>query len=461
MKKNLFILFYIIISLASIKADQKTLIYKINIKEEIGSASWSHLKNGLYQAQQKQANYVILHLNTYGGFVIEADSMRTAILNCKIPVIAFVDNNAASAGALIATACDSIYMSQSATIGAATVVTQTGEKAPDKYQSYMRALMRSTAESHGRDTIITAHNDTIIQWKRNPLIAEAMVDERVVVPILTDTTKVLTLTSTEAIEIGYANGIVENISDIISNNLHIKSYELDNYNPTPFDHIKDFLMNSIVQSLLIMVIFGGVYLELKTPGIGAPICLAIAAALLYFTPLYMDGYAQNWEILLFVLGLILLAFEIFVIPGFGVAGITGITLIVLGLFLSLLGNVNLNFDGISTSHALKSLLTVTIGIILGFALIIFLLSRVGKKGSLLNHIALNADQEGFSTISSIIKQMIGKIGIASTILRPSGKVIIDSNVYDAVALQGYIDKDKKIKVVKYENAQLYVVEIKE
>lgn len=461
MKKNLFILFYIIISLASIKADQKTLIYKINIKEEIGSASWSHLKNGLYQAQQKQANYVILHLNTYGGFVIEADSMRTAILNCKIPVIAFIDNNAASAGALIATACDSIYMSQSATIGAATVVTQTGEKAPDKYQSYMRALMRSTAESHGRDTIITAHNDTIIQWKRNPLIAEAMVDERVVVPILTDTTKVLTLTSTEAIEIGYANGIVENISDIISNNLHIKSYELDNYNPTPFDHIKDFLMNSIVQSLLIMVIFGGVYLELKTPGIGAPICLAIAAALLYFTPLYMDGYAQNWEILLFVLGLILLAFEIFVIPGFGVAGITGITLIVLGLFLSLLGNVNLNFDGISTSHALKSLLTVTIGIILGFALIIFLLSRVGKKGSLLNHIALNADQEGFSTISSTIKQMIGKIGIASTILRPSGKVIIDSNVYDAVALQGYIDKDKKIKVVKYENAQLYVVEIKE
>lgn len=461
MKKKLFILFYIIISLASIKADQKTLIYKINIKEEIGSASWSHLKNGLYQAQQKQANYVILHLNTYGGFVIEADSMRTAILNCKIPVIAFVDNNAASAGALIATACDSIYMSQSATIGAATVVTQTGEKAPDKYQSYMRALMRSTAESHGRDTIITAHNDTIIQWKRNPLIAEAMVDERVVVPILTDTTKVLTLTSTDAIEIGYANGIVENISDIISNNLHIKSYELENYNPTPFDHIKDFLMNSIVQTLLIMVIFGGVYLELKTPGIGAPICIAIAAALLYFTPLYMDGYAQNWEILLFVLGLILLAFEIFVIPGFGVAGITGITLIVLGLFLSLLGNVNLNFDGISTSHALKSLLTVTIGIILGFALIIFLLSRVGKKGSLLNHIALNADQEGFSTISSTIKQMIGKIGIASTILRPSGKVIIDSNVYDAVALQGYIDKDKKIKVVKYENAQLYVVEIKE
>lgn len=461
MKKSILILLYIFISIVSIEAKEKPLIYKINIKEEIGPASWSHLKSGLLHAEEKEADYIILDLNTYGGFVTEADSMRTAILNNKIPIIAFVDNNAASAGALIAIACDSIYMKQSATMGAATVVTQIGEKAPDKYQSYMRATMRSTAESHGRDTIINAQNDTVFEWKRNPLIAEAMVDERVVVPILTDTTKVLTLTSTEAIEVGYANGIAESITDIITNHLGINDYEIDNYNPTVFDHIKDFLMNGIVQSFLIMIIFGGIYLELKTPGIGAPICIAITAALLYFTPLYMDGYAQNWEIVLFVIGLILLAFEIFVIPGFGVAGIAGITFIVLGLFLSLLGNVDFDFEGISTNEALKSLLTVTIGIVMGFSLIIFLLSRVGKKGSPLNHIALNTDQEGFSTLSETTKQMVGKIGIASTILRPSGKVIIDADVYDAVALQGYIDKDKKIKVVKYENAQLYVVEINE
>ena len=460
MKKYPLLFFCMLLSAVSLIANDKPLIYKINIKEEIGPSSWSHLKSGLRHAQEKKADYIILDMNTYGGFVTEADSMRTAILNCKIPIIAFVNNNAASAGALIAIACDSIYMRQSGTIGAATVVNETGEKAPDKYQSYMRAMMRSTAESHGKSMTI-ANGDTTYQWKRNPLIAEAMVDERVVVPILTDTTKVLTLTSTEAIEVDYSEGTAENTTEVITKYLGISDYNLDNYNPTIFDHIKDFLMNGVVQSLLIMVIFGGVYLELKTPGIGAPICIAITAALLYFTPLYMDGYAQNWEILLFVVGLILIAFEIFVIPGFGVAGISGITCVVLGLFLSLLGNVYFDFDGISTSYALRSLLTVTVGIVLSFTLIIFLLSRVGKKGSMLNHIALESDQEGFISVSEQPRLMIGKIGVAATILRPSGKVLIDTEFYDAVASQGYIDKGKRVKVLKYENAQLYVVEINE
>ena len=399
-------------------------------------------------------------MNTYGGYVTEADSMRTAILNSKIPVYVFINNNAASAGALISIACDKIFMRRSANIGAATVVDGTGEKAPDKYQSYMRALIRSTAESHGKDTV-TENGVTITKWKRDPAIAEAMVDERVKVAILPDTTKVLTMTAEEALSVGYCDGIAENISEIAVKYLGIQDYELKAYNPSVFDYIKDFLTNGIVQSILIMIIIGGIYIELKTPGVGLPIAVAITAALLYFTPLYMDGYAQNWEIILFVVGLILIAFEIFVIPGFGVAGISGIILTAAGLFLALIGNVDLDFEGVSSDQALKSLITVIVGIFMSFIMIISLISRIGKEGSMFRNIALTSDQEGFISVPEEQKQFIGQIAIAATVLRPSGKVILNGNYYDAVANRGFIEQGKTVKVIKYENSQLYVVEIKE
>lgn len=461
MKRIALTLAILLLGIIQLTAQNKTpIIYKINIKQEIGSTTWHHLQNGLYLAEKEKADYIVLDMNTYGGYVTEADSMRTAILNSKIPVYVFINNNAASAGALISIACDKIFMRKSANIGAATVVDGIGEKAPDKYQSYMRALIRSTAESHGKDTV-TENGVTITKWKRDPAIAEAMVDERVKVAILPDTTKVLTMTAEEALSVGYCDGIAENISEIVVKYLGIQDYELKAYNPSVFDYIKDFLANGIVQSILIMIIIGGIYIELKTPGVGLPIAVAITAALLYFTPLYMDGYAQNWEIILFVVGLILIAFEIFVIPGFGVAGISGIILTATGLFLALVGNVDLDFEGVSSDQALKSLITVIVGIFMSFILIISLISRIGKEGSMFRNIALTSDQEGFISVPEEQKKFIGQIAIAATVLRPSGKVILNGNYYDAVANRGFIEQGKTVKVIKYENSQLYVVEIKE
>lgn len=460
MKKHFFFLFFAVVFSCMLHAEnKKPILYKINIKEEIGQTTWQYLQNGLHLAQKENADYIIIDMNTYGGFVAEADSMRTAILNCKIPVYVFINNNAASAGALISIACDKIFMKNSANIGAATVVNGLGEKAPDKYQSYMRALIRSTAESHGKDTIIE-DGKPIVKWKRDPAIAEAMVDERVKVAILPDTTKVLTMTAQEALSVGYCDGIVENISEIAVKHIGLNNYELKSYNPTTFDHIKDFLTNGIVQSLLIMVIIGGIFAEMKAPGFGVPIAVAITAALLYFTPLYMDGYAQNWEIIVFVLGLILIAFEIFVIPGFGVAGISGIILVALGLFLSLIGNTDLNFDGVSKNQALGSLATVLSGILFSFILILALINRIGKEGSVFRNMALTSDQEGFISVPEKQKDLIGSVGLSATILRPSGKIIIDDNYYDAVANRGFIDANKPVEVIKYENSQLYVVETK-
>ncbi len=320
-------------------------------------------------------------MNTYGGEVIFADSIRTKIINSPFPVYVFIDNNAASAGALISIACDKIYMRKGANIGAATVVNQTGEQMPDKYQSYMRSMIRSTAESQGKDTIING-NDTTYKWKRDPKIAEAMVDDRVAIPGIIDSGKVLTFTTEEAIKYGFCDGVAKTLDELVQKEIGNANYEIISYEPTLMDKLMGFLTGTMLRGILIMVIIGGIYFELQTPGIGFPSIAAIGAALLYFAPLYLDGLAANWEILIFVVGIILIALEVFVIPGFGVAGISGIILVFTGLVLSLLGNDDFNFDSVPSENINKAVITVLSSLIASALLIIYLSSKIGTKGLL-------------------------------------------------------------------------------
>lgn len=132
-------------------------------------------------------------------------------------------------------------------------------------------------------------------------------------------------------------------------------------------------------------------MELKTPGIGLPSAIACTAAVLYFTPLYIDGLAANWEILLFVIGIILLIFEFLVIPGFGIAGISGSILILGALILALVGNVNFDFNFVSAADISKGIITVISGVIISVALLFWFFQKIGSKGPL-GRLALQADQ---------------------------------------------------------------------
>jgi membrane-bound serine protease (ClpP class) len=429
-------------------------VYQIDIKKEIDRTTQLYVSRGLNEAQSIHADVILLHLNTYGGLVDSADSIRTAILYSPIPVHVFIDNNAASAGALISLACEQIFMRRGASIGAATVVSQTGEQVPDKYQSYMRSMMRATAEAHGKDTIIQG-KDTTYRWKRDPLIAEAMVDNRIVIPHLIDSGRTLTFTAEEAIKWGFCEGIAESVDEVITRYLGYETYTLTSFRPTWLHDLLGFLMNPIFQSILILVIIGGIYFELQTPGIGFPLAAAIIAAVLYFSPLYIEGLAQNWEILLFVIGVILVLIEIFVVPGFGVIGIGGVILLRTGLVLSLLNNVDFNFEGVSGADTGRAFMIVLSGTLLGMASMIWLSNRIGTKG-VFQKIALTADLE--NTFSSpVLTGLIGSTGTALTVLRPSGKVLINGEVYDGVSESGFIEKGVTIRVVRFENAQVYVI----
>jgi len=436
--------------------EQKKIVYQFDILQEIGPPAWRQTKKAFDEANKLKSNVIIIHLNTYGGLVDAADSIRTKFINSKIPVYVFIDNNAASAGALISIACDKIFMRSGANIGAATVVTEDGKAAPDKYQAYMRAIMRATAQSHGKiNTII--NNDTVLKWRRDPQIAEAMVDESIYIPGIIDTGKVITFTADEAIKYGYCDGKAETINEALKE-ANITNYELVEYKPSITENIIDFLINPIVHGILIMLIVGGIYFEMQSPGIGFPLAAAIFGAVLFFAPLYLEGLAENWEILIFVVGIILLIIEIFAIPGFGVTGILGIACIIIGLTLSMVNNVVFSYNGNGLQEFVKSLMIVVISSVAAFFISIYLSKKLftSSRFSKLSLQTIQNTSEGYIGVEMEPASLVGLKGIAATILRPSGKVLINNEYYDAVAISGYIDKDSEIIVVKYVTGQLYV-----
>jgi membrane-bound serine protease (ClpP class) len=432
------------------------VVYKVDIKEEIGASSWRLARRSFDQALKEGARYIVIHLNTYGGTVIHADSLRSMILRCPVPVWVFVDNNAASAGALISIACDRIYMSEGASIGAATVVDGTGEKQPDKVQSYMRSMMRATAQAKGMDTV-TVNGERRISWRRDPAIAEAMVDEEMEVDGVSERGKVVSFTAHEAMEHGFCDGVAASVEEVIRRE-GVTRYELREYRVTALDRLIGFLVHPVVQGLLIMIIIGGIYFELQTPGVGFPLVAAVTACALYFSPLYLEGLATYIEIILFVVGVILLLLEIFVIPGFGIAGVSGIACIMGSLALAGMEEFSFDFAGEFANDLIYSLFFVSSCAALSLLLSLWLGRKLfGLRGLRLALHATTPVEEGFVGVDMTARKEIGKRGTAFTSLRPAGKVLVDDEVYDAVSNTGdYIEKGSRVKVIKFQSGQLYV-----
>ena len=359
---RLFIILFITLICTTIQAQTPAKVYYYTIDDNIAKPVLRKTEKAVKDAEAMKADYLFLELNTFGGELDAADKIRTLLLNAPMPTLVFVNNNAASAGALISIACDSIYMSPGASIGAASVVNQNGEIMPDKYQSYMRSLMRSTAETNGR----------------NPDIAQAMVDPDVEVPGVSEKGKVLTFTSEEAIKQGYCQGEASTREEVLES-AGITSYEIVEQELTWIDKVINFLVNPVVSGLLIMCIIGGIYFELQSPGIGFPLAIAVIGALLYFAPHYLEGLAAHWEILLFIAGLILIMLEIFVIPGFGVAGISGIVLVLAAFILTMVFNIGFKFDFNPSFDAATQIGKSTAIVVLATAAGFFLSIWLGKK----------------------------------------------------------------------------------
>jgi len=443
--------------------ENKPLIYKFEMRKMIAAPVWRTTQKSFEEAEALGADYILIHMNTYGGQVDYADSIRTRILNSPIPVLVFVDNQAISAGALISIAADSIYIRPGGSIGAATVVDQTGQASPDKYQSFMRGMMRSTAEAHGKKPVVT-NGDTTWVWHRDPDIAQAMVDPRIIIEGIIDTGQVLTLTALEAIKYGFCEGEANSIAGVLEI-AGIEEYEMAEFKPSATEKAIQFLVNPAVSGILILLIVGGIYFELQTPGVGFPLMAAITAAVLYFAPLYLEGLTSNWHIIVFIIGLGLIAVEVFAIPGFGVTGVLGIVGVVTGLAFGMVDKIVFNF-GPSENGVREVLMgfSIVVGSMLaGIIGSIWLTQKLFSPNKIFGSLALEKVQEvneGYVSFdTSLQNSLVGTEGTAHTDLRPSGKVSINGQIYDAASEIGYIEKGSAIRVKRQESGQLYVEKI--
>jgi len=416
----------------------KAKVVVMDIKAEIDPRMLRYVKLAVGHAEKAKADYVIVNMDTFGGGLEEAKDIVKLILNFKKPVLVYINTNAISAGAFISIACDSIYMSPGASIGASSVVDGEGKFASVKVQSAMRSMMRATAETN----------------HRNPKIAESMVG--VSSSDSTTINRVTTLTTTEAIANGYCEAKVSSIEEILKRN-KIENYELDHFELGATEKIIAFFINPFISGLLILIIIGGLYFELQTPGAVFPIAASLLALVFYLVPYYLNGLAQYWEVIALMVGIILLIAEIFIIPGFGVAGILGIGLTVGSLILIMLNNDFFNFEFVPLGNIVVATVSAVGGLTAGVLLLFFGGASLTQTKAF-KRIALTDTQEsaqGYS-VNNSSKELIGKTGIAHTVLRPSGKVLIDDQVYDAFTRGDYVQKGAAVEVIGTEGITLKV-----
>jgi membrane-bound serine protease (ClpP class) len=292
----------------------------VPVRDVIDLGLAPYLARVIDQAAAGNARAVILEINTPGGRLDAALQMQDTLLGAPVRTIAFVNRDAFSAGALIAIAAEEIYMAPGSAIGAATPVDGAGDTADEKTVSAVRATFRSTAESRGRD----------------PLIAEAMVDPAIEIPDLSAAGQLLTLTTEQAREVGYADGVVADRAALLEAT-GLADAPIEEPRISPAESLVRFLTNPIVASLLVSLGFLLILADIFSGGFGAIGGVGLLLFGLFFWGHFLAGLA-GWEgVALVVAGLALIAIEIFVIPGFGVAGVLGIVALVAGLGLSLVG----------------------------------------------------------------------------------------------------------------------------
>lgn len=427
----LFILSFLLF-VPSKNAYAKETVYHIPIENEVEKGLKAFLERAFKEAEENNADAIILEIHTPGGFVNAAEEISKLMDSVNIEMIAFINTKAHSAGAFLALHADKIYMTPNASIGAAAVIDGEGNMADKKATSAWIAEMKAAAESSGRD----------------PQYAIAMADESIDLPqYRAPIGKVLTLSASEALQVGYSEGTVKDFQELLTKLGFEKSNVVD-IQPTLAEKIARFITNPLVVTLLLTIAFFGLAIELFSPGFGIPGIIGILSFVLFFFGHSVAGFAGYETIILFVIGFILLLMEFFV-PG-GIVGLIGGALMVFGLL----------FSGESVTYMAYSLLIAMFISVLGM---VVLVKFFGKHLHVFSKIVLKdatTSEEGYvSNVNRI--ELLGKRGKTVTPLRPAGTIFVDKERIDVVSEGSYIDSDVTVEIVQVEGSRIVVREVKE
>jgi membrane-bound serine protease (ClpP class) len=455
-------------------------VYVVDVSGTIDLGLAPYLERVLDDAGDAGASAVIVEIDTPGGRLDAVLQMRDTLLDSPVRTVALVDSTAFSAGALVALACEEIHMTPGAVMGAATPVEGgTGEVADEKTVSAVRSTFAATAEERGRD----------------PQVAEAMVDPDVAIDGLVERGQLLTLTASQATDVGYADSLVADRAALLAD-LGLADREVVETSPSLAERLARVITGPVVASLLLTVGMLALVADLLSGGIGVGVVAGLGLLGLFFWGHMLAGLTGWEDIALVVLGLALIAVEVFVIPGFGVAGILGLVALLGGAFLAM---INRDFDFVTNDDLERAAVTVGVTfvmIVVGLFGLLAVLSRRRPGGGLVlgarlgvgepaierppsgwlrwfdatarlpaDRAAAPVDERGapgprdapsgvpprpVDQLGPVDgeRSLVGATGTALSDLRPSGVADIGGERVDVVTLGDYVRRGERVEVIR-------------
>ncbi len=419
----------LLLLLGAAGADAQEQVVRVPVSGVVEMGLAPFIERTLDEAAAAGAAAVVLEIETPGGRVDSAERITNAIGRSQVPVYAWVNMHAYSAGAMIALATEGVLMQEGAVMGAATPVDGSGTKASEKIVSAMRAQMRALTEARGLD----------------PVIAEAMVDEDIAVEGVVEEGKLLTLTTGEAVSLGYAVA-VDGWDDVLAA-IGVAGASVVQAEVNWAERIVRFFTNPVVAPFLLSLGFLGLLVEIKTPGLGLAGGAGVLSLALFFGSHLLIGLAGAEDLILVAAGIVLILVEVFVIPGFGIFGIAGGLALVGGLFMAQIGSLPSQQD-LGEAAAVIGAAALLVALTSWFFLrSVFASRRLGKSGIVLPE-ATDRD-EGY-TSADLRPELVGAKGVAITSLRPAGVGLFADERVDVVSESEWIEEGTPIRIMSAE-----------
>ncbi len=405
-------------------------VYVIPVRDQIEPGWLLFLERSLEEADGAGAPAIVLDMDTPGGYIDTAQKAKKLLDAFEAPVYVYVNTDALSAGAYLALAADGFFMAPGATIGAAEPVIMGGGEVDEKFLSFWEAEMRGAAERQGKD----------------PRLAEAMVRKDISIEDLVERGELLTLTAGEAEDLEFSDGSANDLEEILEA-VGLPEAELVRTSPSFWENLSGWLINPVVATLLLILGFFFLFVEVLTAGFGVGGFLSLICFGLYFGGHFFTGVSGWQAIFLFLLGISSLLVEAFV-PGFGIFGVGGLVAVFVAIVLA------------AASTALGFyMLFISFFISAGAGYAAYRYFR--RKGLLRSFVLSDAAtrEAGYST-SDDYSALMGKKGRAVTPLRPSGTVEIEGKRFDTVSEGVYIYADETVEVVRVEGGRIVVRPVK-
>ena len=446
-------------------------VYHIPIEGTIDLGLPPFIERSIAEAEENNAKAIIFEVNTFGGRVDAATQIKDAILDSKVPTVAFINKRAISAGALISLSCEKVFMAGGATIGATTAVDMQGNKASEKVISYMREEMAATAEKRGRDKYIARGMvDEELEFP-NKVMKEFINDGEVIDTIKTkvyyividdDTVTVddiegrkqgnlITLTTEQSLKYKIADASIENFEAVLDT-LGFSNLVVNKTTENWSENFVRFLTNPVVASLLTTFGFLGILFELQSPGWGIPGSIGLICLILSLSASYIAELATMSDLLVVLMGMLFLMLEAFVFPGFGLAGVAGIVFILWGLYLLLLPDVPVGEEVLS--QASNGLIIGIIGGLVGLVLLFRAMTKT-KFWRDLTSPDIQKKEDGY-VASFGWEKLVGEEALTETDLHPSGWINVGKERVFALSEGNFIDKNEKVVILSVDGNRVVV-----